>query len=96
MAAVRLRHKAKNFVLNAQDGSVLMEIRRVEFKGSDLLIRGKMMGTMPTVASMRPEEVWKALTMVPFKVIIYLPVRLFRAWRSAGKPPKAQQHGTVT
>lgn len=88
--AGRLRPVARNFILHAQDGSTLMEVKKLEFKGANLIIRGKMMGAMPTVAHMRPEEVWKALTLIPLNVLLRFPILLFKAWRTAGKFPKAQ------
>lgn len=91
---VRLRSDTKNFILHAQDGSTLMEIRKLEFKEENLVIRGKMMGTMPTVAKMQPEEVWKAISIMPAEVLLKFPAYLFKAWKTGGKssntPTKTQ------
>lgn len=96
VSTIRLMPIVKNFILHAQDGSILMEIKRVEFKGDNLIIRGKMMGTMPTVAEMRPEEIWKALSMIPLGVLLGFPGYLLKAWRSKGissKQTKAPKFG---
>jgi len=82
---LRLRSDTKNFILHAQDGSTLMEIRKLEFKEENLIIRGKMMGTMPTVAKMQPEEVWKAISIMPTKVLLRFPAYLFKAWKTGGE-----------
>ena len=92
--AARLRIEAKSFILHAQDGSTLMEVKKLEFKGANLNIKGKMMGTMPTTAQMRPEEVWKALTLIPLSVILGFPAYLFRAWKSKGQPSKGDKSKT--
>jgi hypothetical protein len=92
----RLMPTVNNFILHAQDGSTLMEIKKLEFKDGDLIIKGKMMGTMPTVAQMRPEEVWKALSMMPFSVLLGLPAYLFKAWKTKGisvKPAQTKKYG---
>lgn len=81
---LRLKSDTKNFILHAQDGSTLMEIRKLEFKDENLIIRGKMMGTMPTVARMQPEEVWKAISLIPPKVLLGFPAYLFKAWKTGG------------
>ncbi len=88
LATMRLRPVAKSIILHAQDGATLMEVRKFEFKEGNLVIRGKMMGTMPTVAQMRPEEVWKTLTMIPTGVLLGFPAYLLRAWKTNGKPSK--------
>ncbi len=94
--AIRLLSVSQSFILHAQDGSTLMEIKKLEFKGTNLIIRGKMMGTMPTVAHMRPEEVWKAFSLISLHVFLRFPVLLFRAWMSAGKPGKSSNRKIQT
>jgi|JFJP01.1.fsa_nt_gi hypothetical protein len=81
---IRILPSVKNFILHAQDGSILMEIRNIEIKENNLVIKGKMMGTMPTVAEMRPEEIWKAISMIPLRVLLGFPKYLLKAWKSKG------------
>lgn len=85
-AILRLRPAARTFTLHAHDGGTLMEVTKLEVLGSDFVMRGKMMGAMPTTAHLRPEELWLALTMLPLGVILRLPFLLYRAWRSAPRP----------
>ena len=83
LAALRLRLASKNFILHAQDGAVLMEVKKLEYKNSKLVVRGKMMGTMPTTAHMHPDELWKALTMISLKVFLSFPKLIYLGWKSA-------------
>lgn len=64
-----------------KDGNVLMEVSKIGLEGSNLTVRGKIMGTMPTTAYVRPEELWGMLGLLPIKFIAYLPLLLFRGWR---------------
>jgi len=84
---LRLMPTVKNFILHAQDGATLMEVKKLEFKDGNLIVKGKMMGTMPTVAQMRPEEIWKAISMLPLVVLLSFPAFLFKAWKSKGDQP---------
>jgi len=63
----------KSFALVATDGSVLMDVTAVEFRGQDVAMKGKMMGTMPTVARLTPEEAAKAIRLVPADLVKGLP-----------------------
>lgn len=83
IATYRLRAISKNFILHAADGAVLMEIKKLEYKNSKLLVRGKMMGTMPTTAHMHPLELWKALTMMSFNVALNFPRLMYLGWKSS-------------
>lgn len=82
LTSLRLRAIANSFILHAQDGATLMEIKKIEYKDSKLVIRGKMMGTMPTTAQIRSGELWKALTMLSLKVVLRFPKLLYLGWKS--------------
>jgi hypothetical protein len=63
-------------------GNVMMEIVSLERKGDSLLMKGKMMGTMPATIYIKPKEVWQGMRLLRWPIISYLPLLLFRAWRS--------------
>jgi len=48
-----------------------------------LVVRGKMMGTMPTTAHMHPDEIWKALTMMSLNVILRFPRLIYLGWKAS-------------
>ena len=64
--------------LYAQDKSVLLEISAIERKGNDLVLKGKVFGSMPMTAHLRPEEARKGLKLVGFKLGMFLLTFLFR------------------
>ena len=65
--------------LYAQDNSVLMEISAIERQGNQLVLKGKVFGSMPMVAKLRPEEARKGLKLLGFKLIVFLVTFLFRS-----------------
>ncbi|MCG8334534.1 MAG: hypothetical protein MJE63_08450 [Proteobacteria bacterium] len=85
LMVLRLKPVAQSFLLHSSDGATLMEIKNLDVRGYDIVLRGKMMGTMPTSAHMKPEEMWAALTMMPIGLILRLPVLLVKAFGSARK-----------
>jgi hypothetical protein len=70
--------------LYAQDNSVLMEISSIERKGNELVLKGKVFGSMPMLAKLKPEEARKGLKLIGFKLALFLLTFLFR---SAEKKP---------
>lgn len=65
--------------LYAPDNSVLMEISALERKGNDLIVKGKVFGSMPMTARLRPEEARKGLKLLGFKLTLFLLTFLFRS-----------------
>ena len=62
----------------SQDNSELMEINSLERDGNLLVIKGKVFGTMPMTAKLRPEEARKGLRLLNFKLVLFLLTFLFR------------------
>ena len=62
----------------AQDNSELMEISSLERDGNLLVIKGKVFGTMPMTAKLRPDEARKGLRLLNFKLVLFLLTFLFR------------------
>jgi hypothetical protein len=60
------------------DKSELMSLTSIRREGADLILAGKIMGTMPMKAVIRPEEARQALAMLDFKTILFLLTFLFR------------------
>ena len=79
--------------LYTKDGVVLLEVSKISLEGSDILMRGKVMGTMSTNTYIRPEELWGMLGLVSVRLVAYLPLLLFRGWkrRKGPKPQKRRQ-----
>ena len=70
----------KKNTMTIYDGqeNALMSVKRLEQDGDDLVIRGKIFGSMPMTARLRPEEARAALRLLDFKTLIFLLTLLFR------------------
>lgn len=54
-------------------GNPMAQIKQITIKNGDLAAKAVLLGSMPATMYLRPEEVWKALGMVSFGVIMGLP-----------------------
>ena len=59
-------------------GKELMTVRSLEKDGNDLVVTGKIFGSMPMKARVKPEEARAALKLLNFKTIVFLLTILFR------------------
>jgi hypothetical protein len=64
--------------LYSADKTPLMEVRAIEREGSDLLIKGKVFGTMPMTARLTPTEARRGLRLLSFRLTLFLLSMLFR------------------
>ena len=62
----------------AQDRSELMEISELGREGNTLVIKGKVFGTMPMSARLRPEEARALFRLLNLKLIWFLLTLPFR------------------
>ena len=65
-------------ILYSADKSELMQISAIERDGSDLLIRGKVFGTMPMTARLTPEQARRGLRLLSLRTLFFLLSLLFR------------------
>jgi phytoene dehydrogenase-like protein len=72
-------------VYGAQD-EILMNVTAIESQGNELVVKGRIFGTMPMTAKIRPEEMRAAFRILSFKRILFLLSLVFR--RSSRKPAK--------
>jgi hypothetical protein len=61
------------------DKSELMTITSITRQGSNLVISGKIMGSMPMKAVIRPEEARRGVKLVGFRTLLFLLTFLFRS-----------------
>ncbi|MGQ0700964.1 MAG: hypothetical protein ACT4PZ_22325 [Panacagrimonas sp.] len=64
--------------LHTPEGRELMEVLRVERDGDRLVVRGIIMGTMPTRAVIRPEQIRAAFGLLSWGLIWSVLVLLFK------------------
>lgn len=62
-----------------RDHSMLMDIAKFERHGSNLVIRGTIMGAMPVQAVLTPTETRSALRQLGFRGLLFLFSLLFRS-----------------
>jgi hypothetical protein len=58
----------------------MIAISAIERDGRELVLRGKIFGTMPMTARLRPEEVRQALKLLNWRTALFL---LSLPWRRA-------------
>lgn len=58
--------------LHTPDGNELMEVQRLEREGNVLIVRGTIMGTMPTKAVIRPSQLRAALSLLRPRLILQI------------------------
>lgn len=62
----------------AADKSELMQVSKIERKGSDLVLKGKVYGTMPMSATLTPDQARAALKLLTPKLMLFLLTLPFR------------------
>ena len=73
-------------ILYSPDNSALMEVQSVERDGGELVIKGKVFGTMPITARLTPAEARKGLKLLSPRLALFVLGMLFR--RGGRKQPK--------
>jgi hypothetical protein len=72
--------------LYTPDGQELMDIKAIRRQGNDIVVDGIIMGAMPAIAVMRPDEARSIFSVLSAKLIPFLLSFIFR---SAGPKPAA-------
>jgi hypothetical protein len=60
------------------DGKEMMTVTTIERDGSTLVVRGKIFGTMPLTARLKPQEARKALRLLKLSTLLFLFTLPFR------------------
>ena len=64
--------------LYSTDNTPLMEVNALERSGSDVLIKGKVFGTMPMTARLTPAEARNGLKLLSVRLALFLLSMPFR------------------
>jgi len=59
----------------------MMDVRSIDRDGERLVLKGKIMGSMPATIYLRPEDVWAAWRLVSWSVLAAIPVMLLKGFR---------------
>lgn len=68
--------------LYGADDKELMTVTAIEREGATLVVKGKIFGTMPLTAKLKPEEARKAIRLLGFRKICFLLTLPFRRGKS--------------
>ena len=63
------------------DNKEMIAISSIERDGRELVLKGKIFGTMPMTARVRPEEVRRALKLLNWRTVLFLLSLPFRRER---------------
>ena len=64
--------------IRAADKSELMQVNKIERKGDDLVLKGKVYGAMPMTATLSPEEARAFLKLLTPKLALFILTLPFR------------------
>jgi hypothetical protein len=67
--------------LMSKDGVEMMDIRSLEREGDVLVVKGKIMRSMPATIHLRPEDLWQAFSLFSWPLLLRLPILLFKGFR---------------
>lgn len=65
--------------LLSSDRTELMEVDAIDRDGNELLIRGKVFGTMPMTARLSPSECRNGIKLLNFRLALFLLTLPFRS-----------------
>ena len=61
-----------------QDNSEVMQVSALEREGNQLVLKGKVFGSLPITAKLSPQEARNGLKLLNFKIVAFLLTFLFR------------------
>jgi hypothetical protein len=64
--------------LYGPDNKEMIVVTAIERQGSELVLKGKIFGTMPMTAKIRPAEVRKAWKLLSFRTLLFVFTLPFR------------------
>ncbi|GLR68078.1 hypothetical protein GCM10010909_27590 [Acidocella aquatica] len=69
----------------SKDGIEMMDVKSISLDGDNLVVKGKMMGTMATTIILKPKDAWEALHLFSWSTIFTMPGILFKGMLAARK-----------
>jgi len=86
--------KTQGMKVYTPDKSELMVISKIERDGQNLIIHGKIMGSLPMKAVIRPDEARKGIRLIGLKTLLFLLTFLFRGiGKQAGQAARSKNNG---
>lgn len=73
----------------SKDGMEMMDVKSIDGEGDNLVMKGKVMGSIHAVIVIKPEDLWQALKLLGFSLLLRMPWLLLKGYFKARKSPKA-------
>jgi hypothetical protein len=71
--------------LTSKDGVEMMDIRSLEREADVLVVKGKIMRSMPVTIHIRPEDLWEAYSLFSWRLLLRLPMLMFIGFKRSRK-----------
>ena len=71
--------------LVSKDGIEMMDIHSLVREGDVLVLKGKVMGSMPTTIHLRPEDLWQVWGLLSWRIVLALPGLMLKGYRRSRK-----------
>jgi len=79
--------------LISKDGVEMMDIRSLEREGDVLVVKGKIMRSMPVTIHLRPEHLWQAFSLFSWPLLIRLPLLMFKGFMQSREAKRRPNSG---
>ncbi|MBS0349557.1 MAG: hypothetical protein JSR69_24205 [Proteobacteria bacterium] len=67
----------------SREGVEMMEVKSIQRDGDNLVMKGKVMGSMSTVILIKPEDCWQAIKLLSWRTLLRMPLILFKGYWQA-------------
>ena len=67
--------------LMSKDGIEMMDVTSLQRVGDVLVVKGKIMRSMPTTIHLRPEDLWQAFSLFSWPLLLRLPCLMLKGRR---------------
>lgn len=72
-------------------GAPMVDVKSLRMKDDTILMKALLLQSMPSTVYVRPDEVWKVLTMIPFDLVKQLPGFLVKGYKDCRAQQKEAQ-----
>lgn len=73
----------------SKDGMEMMDVKSIGGEGDNLILKGKVMGSIHAVIVIKPEDLWQALKLLGFSLLLRMPWLLLKGYLQVRKNAKA-------
>ena len=78
--------------LMSKDGIEMMDVTSLERVGEVLVVKGKIMRSMPATIHLRPENLWQAFSLFSWPLLLRLPWLMLRGFRRSRQARRQSAH----